>query len=158
MKLCVTSTGKDIEAKMDARFGRALYFLIIDTDTNALDAVLNSAAEEQQGAGISAAQLVLDRGIDGVLTGRVGPNTLNVFRASRVKLYEGASPQDTVKVGLDKFKRGEYIETPATSENASRRQVGVRGGGRGMGGGQGGGMGAGRGRGIGGGRGRGRQG
>jgi len=57
MKLCITSTGKDIEANIDTTFGRAPYFLIIDTETNATEVVENTAATQGQGAGIAAGQV-----------------------------------------------------------------------------------------------------
>jgi len=49
MKLCITSTGKEIEANIDTTFGRAPYFLIIDTDTNATEVVENTADKEFEG-------------------------------------------------------------------------------------------------------------
>ena len=153
MRLCVTSAGRDIEAKIDARFGRTPYFLIIDTDTSAAEVVVNSAADQGQGAGTAAVQIVMDKGIDGILTGAVGPNVLAALRGSGIKLFEGASSEDTVKEALAKFKKGEFYETSASSETAPRKQ---HGGGQGLG--QGMGRGGGQGRGMGGGRGRRRQG
>jgi len=135
VKICITSTGKEIEAKTDPRFGRAPYFLIIDTDTDAMEVVDNSAAAESQGAGIAAAQLVSGKGVDAVLTGRVGPNASTAFQASGVKLYEGVSSQETVKEALARFKKDEYSDSPASAEVSPRGQGAGRGLGRGMGGG-----------------------
>ncbi|MDX2439433.1 MAG: NifB/NifX family molybdenum-iron cluster-binding protein [Desulfobacterales bacterium] len=137
MKICITSTGKEIEAKIDPRFGRAPYFFIIDTDTDAMEVVDNSAVAESQGAGIGAAQLVSDKGVDAVLTGRVGPNASTAFKASGVKLYEGVSSQETVKEALTRFKKGEYDDSPAPAGVSPRGQGAGRGLGRGMGGGGG---------------------
>lgn len=145
MKLCITSTGKELEAKTDARFGRAAYFLIIDTDTNALEVVENTAAASVQGAGIGAAQLVADKGVDGVLTGRVGPNALVAFRASGIELFEGVSSEDTVKEALARFQKGEYKALTDLAPVPPSGQGGGRGLGRGIGGG------GGQGRGMGGG-------
>lgn len=39
MKLCITSAGKTMEAKVDARFGRAPYFLLVDTATEAFECI-----------------------------------------------------------------------------------------------------------------------
>jgi predicted Fe-Mo cluster-binding NifX family protein len=135
MRLCVTSTGKEIEANIDASFGRASWFLIIDTDTNAIEAVENTAAALGQGTGVGAAQLVLDEGVDGVLTGRLGPNALRVLQASGIKLFLGVSSQDTIKAALVKFSNGEYCENPASPDGLLRGQGRRRGLGRGMGGG-----------------------
>ena len=137
MKLCITSTGKDIEANIDTTFGRAPYFLIIDTETSATEVVENTATTQGQGAGIAAAQLVSDRGVDGVLTGYVGPNAFNAFRASGIKLFMGASSQDTVQEALAKFNKGEFKEASAPSEIPPGGPGRGRGLGRGMGQGRG---------------------
>lgn len=52
MKLCITSVGKEIGAKVNTAFGRAPYFLLINTDTNAVETLENMAANQGQGAGI----------------------------------------------------------------------------------------------------------
>lgn len=107
MKLCITSTGKDLGANIDPTFGRAPYFLIVDTESNELLEILkNTSATHGHGAGIAATQLVSDQGVDGVLTGYVGPNAFNAFQASGMKLFTGASCQDTVKEALGKFQSG----------------------------------------------------
>ena len=137
MKLCITSTGKDIDARIDTTFGRAPYFIVINTATNALEVVENSATTQGHGAGITAAQLLSDKGVDGVLTGHVGPNAFNAFRASGMKLFVGASSQDTVKEALAKFNNGEYNEAPAPQEVPPCGPDKGRGAGGGMGRGRG---------------------
>ena len=160
MKLCITSSGKDLEAKTDARFGRAAYFLLIDTATNSLEVLENTAAADIQGAGIAAAQQILTKEVEGVLTGRLGPNAMEVFQKAGVTVYEGISSEDTVKEALARFTKGELSDTTPSQQVPPRGQGGGRGSGRGMGGGggQGRGMGGGggQGRGTGGGGGRGR--
>lgn len=137
MKLCITSTGKDIAANIDTTFSRAPYFLIIDTETNAVETVENTAANQGQGAGIAATQLVSDKGIDGVLTGHVGPNAFNALRESGIKLFVGASAQDTVQDALAKFNKGQYDEVSASAEVPPCGPGRGRGPGRGMGMGRG---------------------
>ena len=41
MKIAVSASGSDLEAQVDPRFGRAPYFLIVDTDTMDFDVVPN---------------------------------------------------------------------------------------------------------------------
>ena len=160
MKLCITAAGKSIDSNIDTRFGRAPWFLIVDTDTGTIiEAVENSAVAQGQGAGIAATRLVSDKNVDAVLTGTVGPNATLVFQGTQVHMFEGASSQDTVEQALAKFKQGVYGQaqtgTPAAAprEQGVRRGRGLAGGGRGMGGGggQGKGGGSGQGRGMGGG-------
>lgn len=140
MKLCVTSTGKTLDSRVDERFGRASYFLVIDTDTMEFDVVPNTAQAAGSGAGIAAAQIISDRGADALLTGVVGPNAFAALSAAKIKIYEGLTGNETVKDAVESFKQGAYSKASAPSG----------GPGRGMGRGRG--MGAGRGRGFGGGR------
>ena len=44
MKICVTSTGTDLNAGVDQRFGRCQYFLIVDKETMEVKAVSNESA------------------------------------------------------------------------------------------------------------------
>jgi len=41
MKVLITADGEDLEAKVDVKFGRAPYFLIVDTDNLAFEAMKN---------------------------------------------------------------------------------------------------------------------
>ena len=150
MKLCITASGKEIEAKIDPRFGRAPYFMIVDTDSGATEVVENSAAQQVQGAGTGAAQLVIDKGVDALFTGRLGPNALNVLQVSGLKFFEGLSPEDTVQGVVEKFKAGGFSGALPTTRVAQQGQVGDMAPGVGMGRGCGRGMGGG-GRGMGGG-------
>ena len=55
MKLCITCQGTALESKVDERFGRAPYFLIVDRETKEFHAVRNAAltaaVAARQGAG-----------------------------------------------------------------------------------------------------------
>jgi predicted Fe-Mo cluster-binding NifX family protein len=133
MKLCIPSTGKDIEAQVNTAFGRAPYFLIVDTDTDATDVIENTADTQGHGAGIAAAQLVSDKDVDGVITGHIGPNALNAFRAAGIRLFVGATSKDTIKEVLAKFKKGEFQEATAPSDVPPCGPGLGRGLGRGMG-------------------------
>ena len=115
MKLCITATGRDLDSRVDERFGRADYFLIIDTDTMEFEAVRNTAQTAGRGAGIAAAQIISDKRADTLLTGVVGPNAFAALKAANIKIYEGASGADSVRDAVDKFKKGEYKEASAPS-------------------------------------------
>jgi len=106
MKVAITSQGPDINSAIDLRFGRAKYFIVVDTETG------HSAAHDNtqnlnavQGAGIQAGRNVIDLGVEAVITGNVGPKAFATLQAGGVKMYVGAG--GTVGGALEKFKAGE---------------------------------------------------
>jgi predicted Fe-Mo cluster-binding NifX family protein len=151
MKVAVSSSGRDLNAQLDPRFGRCSYFLIIDTQDMSFEIFENENAALGGGAGIQSAQFVASRGAQAVITGNCGPNALQTFAAAGVQVYVGQS--GTVKDIVDKYKNGEM--TPTTEANAPPHAgMGGMGMGRGKGMGRGRGMGTGGGMGGGGGTGR----
>ena len=80
-------------------FGRAPYFLIHNTETGTSELIENSAAEAQGGAGIKAAQLVVDKGADALVTIRCGQNAADVFKAADIAIYraDGTSAAENLK-------------------------------------------------------------
>lgn len=113
MKLCISSTGKDKSSQVDTAFGRAPFLLIIDMESLDVKVIENSAASAGHGAGIAAAQIVSDAGVDAVLSGYVGPNAFNALQASGIKVFEGASENYTVQGTIERFISGEYREKTA---------------------------------------------
>ena len=102
MKVAVTSQGKEFSSQVDARFGRAKYFIVVDTDSWEFTAEDNSQnLNAAQGAGIQAGQKVIDLGAEGVITGNVGPKAFATLQAGNVKVYVGAA--GTVAEALEDF-------------------------------------------------------
>ena len=60
MKIAMPVDEKTMESSVCLSFGRTPYFLIYDTETNKSIFLDNSAATSQGGAGIKAAQTVVD--------------------------------------------------------------------------------------------------
>ena len=105
MKIAITATGKTLDSRVDPRFGRAAWFIIVDSDSMEFEAVANDNVSAAGGAGISSAKVVIDAGAEAVLTGNCGPNAHRTLVAGGVKVYTGAA--GTVKEAIEKFKGGE---------------------------------------------------
>ncbi|WP_028845519.1 NifB/NifX family molybdenum-iron cluster-binding protein [Thermodesulfovibrio thiophilus] len=88
MKICITSEGKDLNSQIDSRFGRCKYFIIYDTETMQYEALENSWKEAIGGAGIQAAQFVVQKGAKKVITGRVGSNAEMVLKKAGVSIFD----------------------------------------------------------------------
>nr|CBH37739.1 hypothetical protein, dinitrogenase iron-molybdenum cofactor family [uncultured archaeon] len=148
MKICVTATAGDLNAQVDPRFGRCQYFVIVDSETMAFEAMANEAIAAPGGAGIQAAQTMVNKGVDVVISGNIGPNAFQVLSTAGVKIATGA--YGTVQEATEMYKGGKLGETGASTV-AAQAGMGATapGGGLGMGMGMGGGRGGGRGRGMG---------
>lgn len=104
MKVCVSSTGTDLESQIDQRFGRCAYFLIIDTETMECQAIENSNVAAAGGAGINAAKNAIDAGALAVITGNCGPNAVRTLMAENIKLYTGQS--GSVRQAIENLSSG----------------------------------------------------
>ncbi len=105
IKICVTSQGDNLEAQVDQRFGRCQYFLFIDTETLEFEAVANQNVTGMGGVGIQSGQLVAEKQVGVVLTGRVGPNASETLEAAGINVFFDVS--GSVKDAVMKYKNGE---------------------------------------------------
>ncbi len=101
MKLAISATGNTLDAAVDSRFGRCAWFLFVDTETMAFEAIENKNADAASGAGTGCARLLLERGAEAVISGRVGPNAFEVLKQGGVDIF--IAPQGmSVKEALEK--------------------------------------------------------
>ncbi|NLB34586.1 MAG: dinitrogenase iron-molybdenum cofactor biosynthesis protein [Elusimicrobia bacterium] len=106
MKICMSSKGMGSDAMLDPRFGRCAYFVIIDSETEkVIDEFENPAATADHGAGILAAQAVMEKEPAAVITGNVGPNASSVLHNADIKVYTFAGFEGTLLEALAKFKK-----------------------------------------------------
>ncbi|MCW9049355.1 MAG: NifB/NifX family molybdenum-iron cluster-binding protein [Deltaproteobacteria bacterium] len=155
MLIAITATGNNLQSEIDPRFGRAAYYMIVNTETGEVTAHDNSdGINASNGAGTGAAQTLSEYGVEAVYTGRVGPKAADVLNQAKIPYYENIS--GTVEDVLNQLELGDDKIAPAqpvaeeSSVSAAQCQGAVTGAGRGLG------MGAGRGQGRGMGRGGGR--
>jgi predicted Fe-Mo cluster-binding NifX family protein len=135
MKIVVSSQGENLDAPASPVFGRCPTYVFVDTETMAFEAIPNPAMNQGGGAGIQAAQFVVNQGAQAVLSGNLGPNAFDVLQAAGVAGYliSGGS----VRQAVEAYKSGSL--TPMAGANVAAHA--------GMGGGRGRGMGMGMGRG-----------
>ncbi|MBD3370212.1 dinitrogenase iron-molybdenum cofactor biosynthesis protein [Candidatus Fermentibacteria bacterium] len=111
MKVAVTSTGRTLDDKVDPRFGRSPYFLLVDTDNMKAEALQNPNAALGGGAGIQAAQLMSEQEVKVVLTGNCGPNAFRTLQAAGIEVVSGVS--GTVRRAVEDYVSGEYSSSNA---------------------------------------------
>lgn len=105
MKIAISSAGPTLDDALDLRFGRAAMFIIFDLDHDAFTVVDNEQnLNAAQGAGIQAAQHVVNSGCQALITGHTGPKAFKVLEAAKIPVYlaEGSS----VRESIDAFRNG----------------------------------------------------
>ncbi|MGN1140855.1 MAG: NifB/NifX family molybdenum-iron cluster-binding protein [Oliverpabstia sp.] len=85
-------------------FGRAPYFAIYNTETDTYEITRNPAAAVQGGAGINAAQFVVDCKVDAVIASQCGQNSANVLKSANIKIYKSGNL--SVKQNITDLKEG----------------------------------------------------
>jgi predicted Fe-Mo cluster-binding NifX family protein len=103
MKIAVPIEDKKAGENICVSFGRAPYFLIYDSETKESSHLENIAASSRGGAGILAAQIIVDNKIEALLTPRCGENAAKVLEAANVKIYKTktSSIKDNINAFID---------------------------------------------------------
>ncbi len=110
MLVAVTSQGKDLDAGVDPRFGRASRFLLIDTDKMSFEVIENTQnLDLPQGAGIQSAQNIAKHKPDVILTGNCGPKAFKVLEAAGIDIVVGV--EGTVRDAVKGYLDGRYSPT-----------------------------------------------
>jgi predicted Fe-Mo cluster-binding NifX family protein len=86
MKIAVASKGPDWADEMADVFGRCPYLLFFDTESGATTCLENPGRAATGGAGIQAAQFVLDRKTEVLVTPKIGPKAEEVLDTAGVRI------------------------------------------------------------------------
>jgi predicted Fe-Mo cluster-binding NifX family protein len=109
VKVAFTTSGNDLAAPLDSRFGRAPRFLIYDLNHETFEVIDNKQnLNAAQGAGIQSAEAAVRWGAGAVVTGHCGPKAFRVLTAAGVKIYNTDAP--TVAAALDHYRLGKLVE------------------------------------------------
>ena len=122
MLIVIPANGANLDAPTSPIFGRCQTFVFVDPETLDFEALLNPALDAPGGAGVQAAQTVLQHNVAAVIAPSLGPNAFRVIQAAGVPAYQlqGA----TVREVIAAFNAGQLarLETPGADH------VGIGGG------------------------------
>jgi predicted Fe-Mo cluster-binding NifX family protein len=109
VKLALTTSGNDLNAPLDSRFGRAAKFLIYDLESGTCEVVDNQQnLNAAQGAGIQSAETVARLGAQALITGHCGPKAFRVLTAAGIRIYHTDAP--TVAAAIEQYRSGKLGE------------------------------------------------
>jgi len=108
MKIAIPVDDKSMASTVCVSFGRAPYFLIYDVESKTSEFLENTAAASAGGAGVRAAQFLVDKNVVAVLTPRCGENAASVLQAAGIKLYKTDSV--SIEGSIDSFVKEKLPE------------------------------------------------
>ena len=118
MKVAVSARGSTPDSDIDERMGRAYWLMIYETKTNAWQAINNEVSRNaHNGAGQQTANLLIELGVEAVLTGEVGPRVFRLLNGAGIEIYLGAA--GTVMDTLVSWHDGELNKARAANNIGS---------------------------------------
>lgn len=108
MKIALAVNDQNLNEGVSPSFGRAYYFAIYDSESKECTFVDNAGASSPGGAGIKAAQGVVDSGAKVLVTPRLGENAAQVLKPAGVEIYK--SKEASIQENIEAFLAGQ-LET-----------------------------------------------
>lgn len=107
MKIAMPVDEPSMTSHVSLSFGRASCFLIYDTESKESSFVDNHASSSQGGAGIKAAQMIVDSHVNALLTPQCGENAATVMKEANIKIYKTMS--DSISDNISAFNEGRIM-------------------------------------------------
>lgn len=94
---------------MDESFGRSKFFFVYDTERETWEQYENvQNLKAPQGAGLQAAQTVVNANVDIIISKNIGPKAFDLLRSQNIKIY--STDEKDVKLALKLFLEGKLQE------------------------------------------------
>ena len=112
MKIAISATGRRLDNNIDTKFERCNFFLIVDIEKNSLLSFENKARDRPHEIGDNIGKLVVNEGIDTVITSDIGPSAFDVLKRYGIKVYHA---EGVIEYAIRRLKEGKLTElTKAT--------------------------------------------
>ncbi len=104
VKIAISSNGEKVESPVVQNFGRAPYFALLD-ESGEFNVYANPGLDAMGGAGVKAAQSVVNAGAKTVITGKVGPRAEDVLKEAEIQVFV-CEDSISVKDAFEFYKNG----------------------------------------------------
>lgn len=104
MIVAVPTDENNASVNVCVSFGRAPYFLFYNTENGETVFAENPAAVASGGAGVKAAQFIVDRGAKALITVRAGENAAEVLTDAKMDIWKAIN--GTVNENLSAYHQG----------------------------------------------------
>jgi predicted Fe-Mo cluster-binding NifX family protein len=109
MKVAISATANHPASSVELHFEHAPYYIIIDLKKSGqkeYKAVHNPGVNSVNDVGILAAQMLINLGIDILITGWCDPHALRVFQKAKIPIYKATT--GTVQELINTLKENEF--------------------------------------------------
>lgn len=115
MKIAICSQSKNVQSNIDSRFGRTAFFAVYDDTTKKWEFIENTQnLQAAQGAGIQAAQAVVDADVDVLIASNVGPKAMAALGANGITVFK-IDPGQTVQQAITEYQAGTLVQMQRAS-------------------------------------------
>ena len=105
VKVAVAAKGKTLNSHLDDRFGHCCFFVVVDSESMDFEWIGNPGLEKGDAAGVDASHVLIQKGVDAVVTRNIGHNALVTLRGAGIRIYLGVS--GTVRNAIERVNQGE---------------------------------------------------
>ncbi len=116
MLIALSSSGESKNSTLDHHFGRCAYFAFYDDEKDEWRFEPNEAAKKTSGAGIQAAQFVLDQKAEVIITGEVGPKAWQVLQPAPLEVFQLSGV--TLEEAVQAYREGKARKMGEASDNS----------------------------------------
>ena len=106
MVLFISALQPQQDSPVCERFGRSPYYIKWDSETEGWEALPNPGVDQSGGAGITAAQFVVDQGGVMAVSGDFGPNAAKVLQEAGIQMVRFPEGVSTVSEVMQIYKEG----------------------------------------------------
>lgn len=87
MIIALSASGSEKEFVLDTRLGRCPTYAFYNDEKDIWSFMPNPGAVQDSGAGIKAAQFLIEQNTDVLLTGEMGPKAARILNSTKIKVY-----------------------------------------------------------------------
>jgi predicted Fe-Mo cluster-binding NifX family protein len=104
MKIAISSKGNNLNSDFDLRFGRAMYFCILDKNTGETRFLANKQMNANGGAGTKTAELMAELDVSKIISGDFGPKAKSLLEELNIQMIVLNDTNITIEEIINKFQ------------------------------------------------------
>ncbi len=109
MKIAITSLDNNLDGGFSKHFGRCKSFVIYNLEDDSFEIIDNyQNLNATHGAGIQAAETIINTDVFGIISGDFGPKAYKVLKMNDIKMFK--SDATTIKEVIELFKQEQIQE------------------------------------------------